>query len=114
MKEIRKYTLIKSNPKSPNYDYDCQVSSYLFVHVSVSDGLQKASESTGDLTGPQFMRHVFIVMEVKGGRKRKRQGGDGTQADAIMPSSLCHLSPWRPRAPCAVCARSLRRSCLCF
>lgn len=47
-------------------------------------------------------------------RKRKRHGWDGTQADMIMPSLLYYLSPWRPRALCAVCVRSPRRSCLCF
>lgn len=47
-------------------------------------------------------------------RKRERQGWDGTQADMIiMLSLLYYLSPWRPRALCAVCVRSPRRSCLC-
>lgn len=54
------------------------------------------------------------VSEVLGGGKRRRQGWDGTQADMIMPSLLYYLSPWRPRALCAVCVRSPRRSCLCF
>lgn len=54
------------------------------------------------------------VLEVLGGGKGKRQGRGGTQAYTIMPSLLYYLSPWRPRALCAVCVRSPRRSCLCF
>lgn len=41
-------------------------------------------------------------------------GWDGTQADMIMPSLLYSPTPWRPKALCAVCVQSLRRSCLCF
>lgn len=53
------------------------------------------------------------VLEVLGGGKGRCGAGMG-QADMIMPSLLYYLSPWRPRALCAVCVRSPRRSCLCF
>lgn len=46
-------------------------------------------------------------------RKQKRQVCDGTTADTIMASLLYYLSPWRPRALCAACVQSPRRSFLC-
>lgn len=57
------------------------------------------------------------VLEVLGGckgRGRVKLGKVVTQADTIMPSLLYYLSPWRPRALCAVCVQSPHRSCLCF
>lgn len=93
------------------------------MHVSVLMEIWKASERVGDLTAPQHMRHVFIVMYLRckeegrgGGRRRKEkeeEAGPGQQAGMIMPSWLCYLAPWRPSALCAACVRSPRRSFLC-
>lgn len=91
--------------------------SKLFAHVC-SDGVFffffKSVWARGRIYWGPSVWDLCSSRHAGGVQKDKNKKKNNKRQDVITATLLYYRTPWRPRALCAACVRSPRRSCLCF